>query len=62
MASSIEPSTTAAKPLEAVAIIQSQVDALKEVYQGQFPVDSAVLKGTLHQISEPWYYTDPKRM
>ncbi|OAA82400.1 Fructosamine/Ketosamine-3-kinase [Akanthomyces lecanii RCEF 1005] len=44
MASSVDPSTTAAKPLEAVAIIQSQVDALKEVYRGQFPVDSAVLK------------------
>ncbi|OAR00243.1 hypothetical protein LLEC1_03472 [Akanthomyces lecanii] len=51
MVSSIDSSTAAVKPLEAVAIIQSQVDALKEVYQGQFPVDSAVL-GVLPQGTE----------
>lgn len=44
MASPINPST--AKTLEDVAIIQREVDALKATLKCQFPLDSAVLRGT----------------
>ncbi|XWW92324.1 hypothetical protein V2A60_000247 [Cordyceps javanica] len=44
MPSSMDLGTTAAKKLEHLTVIQSEVDALKRTYQGHFPLDSSVLQ------------------